>query len=212
MKKTLLFGVIVALAVFGACGGSGGGSDGGGTTPDPTDGGGDSVILPTDGAGNQVDTSTWPSFCLINLSSPATGTLQDSFAGQPARPSTVTLTIGEGLILTVDGEPCDYLARASSPWPTVWYDAICQTTIECGGYETRYLIDGANDDWTLTTFMKYNESLNWWTFGDSGYSVGGGGGGGACSSCLSSCQGISGCCCGSGCICDDVCTDACNDG
>lgn len=54
------------------------------------------------------------------------------------------------------------------------------------------------------------------TCGSRGYctaSGGGGGGGssGSCSSCLDSCSGDTSCCCGSGCICEDSCTDACND-
>lgn len=41
--------------------------------------------------------------------------------------------------------------------------------------------------------------------------AGGGSSGGQCQQCLSSCSGLSGCCCGEGCLCDSECTDTCND-
>ena len=45
------------------------------------------------------------------------------------------------------------------------------------------------------------------TGGDGGTSTAG-----RCSSCLSSCRGLSGCCCGSGCLCESSCTPSCGDG
>jgi hypothetical protein len=118
-------------------------------------------------------------------------------------PTSSTAQVSASNVLqNVDGVSCTFLLARDN-----MLAGSCSDVYTCGG-STHEL------SWGPESVISTNKR---WTI-DSMYltcSGGGGGGGGGCagrcSSCISSCRGYGGCCCGSGCICESACTSSCGD-